>query len=58
MKCRLNNNIIPLCCLSVKNKRGEVTMSIKNTNDPRVKRTRQLIQDAFVALVGEKDLKM
>lgn len=29
-------------------------MSIKNTNDPRVKRTRQLIQDAFVALVGEK----
>ena len=33
-------------------------MSIKNTNDPRVKRTRQLIQDAFVALVGEKGLKM
>ncbi|WP_410983468.1 TetR/AcrR family transcriptional regulator [Bacillus cereus] len=29
-------------------------MSIKNTNDPRVKRTRQLIQDAFVALIGEK----
>lgn len=39
-------------------KRGEVKMSIKNTNDPRVKRTRQLIQDAFVALVGEKGLKM
>ena len=39
-------------------KRGEIKMSIKNTNDPRVKRTRQLIQDAFVALVGEKGLKM
>ncbi|EMA6342707.1 TetR/AcrR family transcriptional regulator C-terminal domain-containing protein [Bacillus cytotoxicus] len=29
-------------------------MSIKNTNDPRVKRTKQLIQDAFITLVGEK----
>lgn len=29
-------------------------MSIKNLNDPRVKRTRQLIQNAFVALVDEK----
>ncbi|PFK35698.1 TetR family transcriptional regulator [Bacillus cereus] len=29
-------------------------MSIKNTNDPRVKRTRQLIQNAFITLIGEK----
>ena len=30
---------------------------VKNAQDPRVKRTRQLLQDAFVSLLGEKDFQ-
>ena len=30
---------------------------VKNEQDPRVKRTRQLLQDAFMSLLGEKDFQ-